>query len=229
MAHFIMIPGLWLDASSWRQVTPPLVAAGHSAHSLTLPTGRDTSVQDWVSAVVLAIDSAPEPPVLVGHSAGCGLTYAAADARTDAVRHMVLIGGFPLPDGMPLLDQQFPNSEGFVTLPSFSTFNAEDLSGLDDDALKRFRADAVPVPAEVLVGTLQLSHPERRRIPTTAVCTEYSAADLKSWIEAGFPPTTEFPHLADLSFVDLPTGHWPQFSRPDELGQLLIHIPDRSG
>ncbi|NDK30306.1 alpha/beta fold hydrolase [Nesterenkonia haasae] len=227
MAHFILIPGLWLDAGSWHEVTPPLVAAGHSTHSLTLPNDRETTLQDWVDAVVLAIDSAPEPPVLVGHSAGCGLAYAAADARADAVRHLVLIGGFPLPDGMPLLDQQFPDAEGFVSLPDFSAFGPADLAGLDDAALDQFRANAVSVPAQVLAGTLHLSHPERHYIPLTAVCTEYSTADLTDWIKAGFPPTTEFPHFADASYIDLSTGHWPQFSRPEDAAKILLRINEQ--
>ena len=33
----ILVPGFWLDASSWEEVTPPLVAAGHAVHLLTLP------------------------------------------------------------------------------------------------------------------------------------------------------------------------------------------------
>lgn len=224
MAHFILVPGLWLDAGCWRQVTPPLTAAGHSVHSLTLPGDRETTLQDWVDAVVLAIDSAPEPAVLVGQSAGCGVAYAAADARAGEVEHLVLIGGFPLPDGMPLLGESFPEREGFVPLPDLSVFGEESLAGLDDAALEAFRAAAVEVPAQVLRGTIQLSHEERRRIATTALCTEYSAADLQSWVEAGFPPTTEIPHFEDFRYAELSTGHWPQFSRPEELAQLLVHI-----
>jgi hypothetical protein len=26
-------------------------------------------------------------------------------------------------------------------------------------------------------------------------------------------------------FVELPTGHWPMFSRPDDLAELLLEIP----
>lgn len=33
----ILIPGAWLDASSWDQVTPALEAAGHRVHAMTLP------------------------------------------------------------------------------------------------------------------------------------------------------------------------------------------------
>jgi hypothetical protein len=28
-------------------------------------------------------------------------------------------------------------------------------------------------------------------------------------------------------FVELPTGHWPMFSRPEDLAELLLHFPSR--
>jgi hypothetical protein len=33
----ILIPGFWLDGSSWDEVVPALEQAGHHAHPLTLP------------------------------------------------------------------------------------------------------------------------------------------------------------------------------------------------
>jgi pimeloyl-ACP methyl ester carboxylesterase len=228
MAHFILVPGLWLEASSWRHVIPTLESAGHTANPLSLPAQKQATLQDWVDAVILAIDSAPERPVLAGHSAGCGVAYAAADNRPDAVRQLVLIGGFPLPDGMPLLGESFPEQDGFVPLPELSVFGEESLAGIDDAALKAFRAQATRVPAQVLDGRLHLTHQDRHRIPTTAVCTEYSAADLQNWVEGDFPPTSEIPLFEDFRYADLSTGHWPQFSLPDELGQLLLRIEDRS-
>lgn len=222
MTHFILVPGLWLEASSWSTVVTHLEAAGHTTAALSLPEDPQATLQDWIDTVVRALDDAPEKPVVVGHSAGCGLAYAAVDARPEAVEHLVLIGGFPLPDGMHLLDEDFPESEGLIQLPDFTAFTAEDLAGLDETALDGFRSSAVPVPAQVFDSLLPLKNEARRSVPTTAVCTEYSAADLQSWIEAGFPPTTEFPRLGKVDYLDLPTGHWPQFSRPKDLAQVLL-------
>lgn len=87
----ILIPGLWLDRSSWEQVVPPLEQAGHRTHPLTLPgmESRDAdrskiTRRDQVDAVVAAIDSADPAAgkvMLVGHSAGAAIAYAAVDAR----------------------------------------------------------------------------------------------------------------------------------------------------
>lgn len=227
MSHYVLVPGLWLDASSWNEVAGHLESAGHTTAALTLPSEPGSTLQDWISTVTEAVDTAAELPVLVGHSASCGLAYAAVDARPEKVKQLVLIGGFPLPSGMPLFDEELPATDGLIPLPKFSAFRAEDLAGLDDAALVQFRNQATYVPATVFDATLELNNADRHRVPTTAVCTEYSAADLQEWTEAGFPPTTEFPKLAELRYTDLPTGHWPQFSRPKDLADLLVSIAER--
>ena len=45
----ILVPGLWLDASTWDEVIPELERAGHVAHPLTLrltaPAGQQEAGQ----------------------------------------------------------------------------------------------------------------------------------------------------------------------------------------
>ncbi|MEZ5201955.1 MAG: hypothetical protein R2742_11900 [Micropruina glycogenica] len=55
---------------------------------------------DQTDAVLAAVDAADGPPLVVGHSAAAAsLLWLAADARE--VAGVVLIGGFPGPDGGP--------------------------------------------------------------------------------------------------------------------------------
>ncbi|MFB9820956.1 alpha/beta fold hydrolase, partial [Arthrobacter ramosus] len=88
----IMVPGFWLDASSWSEVTPPLVAAGHTVHPLTLPgleavdaPRSGIGLRDHIDAVVAAVDAVGNPVVLVGHSGGGAIIHGAVDARPDRV------------------------------------------------------------------------------------------------------------------------------------------------
>jgi len=50
------------------------------------------------------------------------------------------------------------------------------------------------------------------------VCPEYSPDDVRAWLAAG-----ELPELgqAQLSYVDLETGHWPMFSAPGVLADAI--------
>ena len=110
----ILIPGLWLDGSSWDKVIPTVEAAGHRTHALTLPgmgsneADRSTiSLRDHVDAVVAeidAVDPADGKVVLVGHSAGAAIAYAAVDVRPDRVARVVAVGGFPVGDGDAVAD-----------------------------------------------------------------------------------------------------------------------------
>ena len=40
----------------------------------------------------------------------------------------------------------------------------------------------------------------------------------REWIKQGHPGAPEFVKIRDVDHIDLPTGHWPQFTRPGELG-----------
>jgi hypothetical protein len=43
-------------------------------------------------------------------------------------------------------------------------------------------------------------------------------------------PVIEFTRIKDVEYVDLPTGHWPQFTKPGELAALILEsIEGRHG
>jgi pimeloyl-ACP methyl ester carboxylesterase len=97
----ILIPGFWLDGSSWDEVAPALELAGHRVHALTLPgmESKDAdrsriTLRDHIDAVVGVIDSldpAGGQVVLAGHSGGGAVAHAAVDARPDRVARVVYV------------------------------------------------------------------------------------------------------------------------------------------
>jgi len=228
----ILVAGLWMGGWAWYEVAPALEDAGQRPVPVTLPgmgsvdADRSTiSLADHVAAVVEAIDAAPgDQVVLVGHSAGAGIVYAAADARPDRVARLILVGGFPAADGSPLLNGYEPEGAE-LPLPEWTEFDDADLRDLGEGGMAAFRAYAVPSPAGVVTGIQQLHDERRFDIPVTAVATEYSVADLRSWIDAGAPPVQEFTRLRDVTYVDLPTGHWPMLTRPQQLARIILAQP----
>lgn len=225
----ILVAGLWMGGWAWYQVAPELERAGHRATRLTLPGMESVdadragiALADHVAAVVAAIDAAEsDQVVLVGHSAGAGIVYAAADARPERVARLILIGGFPTADGRPLLNGFTPEGTD-VPLPDWSEFDAADLRDMPEDGLAAFRQHAVPSPAGVVTGIQYLGDERRRSIPVTAIATEFTVADLKGWIDAGEEAVEEFARLHDVTYVDLPTGHWPQLTKPARLAEIIL-------
>ncbi len=227
----ILIPGLWLDGSSWDTVVPALEQAGHRTHPLTLPgmeskdaDRSEITLRDHIDAVLDVIDSvdpAEGKVVLVGHSGGGAIAHAAADARPDRVARVVYVDSWPLGVGMAINDG-FPVENGEVPLPDWSSFDAEDLVDFDDELRATFRERAIPSPAHVARDPQQLNDGRRYDVPATVIACEFPSATLREWMVQGEPPLQELAKLHDVEYVDLPTGHWPQFTRPEELGRAIL-------
>jgi pimeloyl-ACP methyl ester carboxylesterase len=97
-----------------------------------------------------------------------------------------------------------------------------ELADLSDELRERFREIAVPEPLGVATG-LQRLHDERRlEVPSTVICCENTVAEVREFIEAGHPYIAELARLRTCELVDLPTGHWPQFTKPAELAQAIL-------
>ena len=232
----ILVPGLWLNASCWDAVASVLERAGHRPRPLTLPgmESRATSrtgitLTDHVDAVVAAIDEAGAPVLLVGHSAGCGIAHAAVDARPDRVAAAVHVGGFPVPDGSPLLEG-LPAKDGEVPMPDWAEVGEEaNIADLDEERLARLYAEAIPVPEGVVTQPVRLHDPRRFEVPITAVCPEYTAADLRGWLEEGEAVLSELARITEVEYVDLPGGHWPQLTQPERLAEVILEAAGRAG
>jgi pimeloyl-ACP methyl ester carboxylesterase len=218
----VLIAGLWLDGSAWDDVVPELEALGHRAVPVTLPGQGDGStsatLDDQVAAVLRAVDLAPRPPMVVGHSAACSLAWLAADARPDKVAKVVLIGGFPSSDGEAYADF-FEARDGVMAFPGWGPFEGPDSADLDEEARRSFEAAAVPVPEGVTKGVVHLKDERRFDVPVVLVCPEFVPAQAQTWIDAGDLP--ELAGARHLDLVDIDSGHWPMFTKPKVLAQLL--------
>jgi pimeloyl-ACP methyl ester carboxylesterase len=227
----ILIPGFWLDGSSWNEVVPAVRQAGHRTHALTLPGMESKEVdrskitlRDHVDAVVAVIDSFDPTGgkvVLVGHSGGGAIAHAAVDARPDRVGRVVYVDSVPLGQSRVINDGLLAEN-GEVPLPDWSLFEEEDLIDLDDELRARFRERAIPTPSHVARDPQQLFDECRYGVPITVISCEYPSAMLRELIEQGDAHVLELAKVHDVEYVDLPTGHWPQFTRPKELGQAIL-------
>jgi pimeloyl-ACP methyl ester carboxylesterase len=220
----LLIGGLWLDTSAWDDVVPELEALGHRAAPVALPGQGDGSttatLEDQVAAVLAAVDATAGKPLVVGHSAACTLAWLAADARPEKVAGVVLIGGFPWDDGKLYADL-FEMTDGVMPFPGWEPFEGPDSADLSDEVKAAFAANAVPVPEGVARGVVHLTDERRFDVPVVVVCPEFTPEQARQWIEAGDVP--ELARAKDVDLVDLDSGHWPMFTRPAALANLLAN------
>ena len=218
----VLVAGLWLDGSAWDAVVPALEALGHRPVPLTLPGQgdgrRSATLDEQVAAVLAAIDASPGKPLVVGHSAACTLAWLAADARPEKVAKVALIGGFPSSGGQPYFSG-LETADGVLPFPGWGPFEGPDSADLDEDTKRGIAAAAIPVPEGVTKGVVHLTDERRFDVPVVIVCPEFTPAEARDWIGAGDVP--ELAKAKHLEFVDIDSGHWPMFSKPNELAGLL--------
>jgi pimeloyl-ACP methyl ester carboxylesterase len=182
---------------------------------------RDIGLRDHIDAVVRLVDTFAEPVVLVGHSGGGTIAHGVADARPERVARVVYVDSGPLADNNAINDE-LPIVDHEIPLPEWEVFDDADLVDLDDDLRAMFRARAVPEPARVATDPIELRDERRYDVPVTVIACEFPSSMLVEFIAADAAFTRELARVRDVSYIDLPTGHWPQFTKPVQLGQAIV-------
>jgi pimeloyl-ACP methyl ester carboxylesterase len=226
-APIILVPGFWLGAWAWDDVAGILRNDGFDVTALTLPglESADTDrskihAEDHVQAIVDAINAANAPVVLAVHSATGFSGYAASDRVPDRIAAMVYVDTAP---GKGALDPDFADADKPLSWEDVS--KEENLDGLSDDQMARFRERAVPVPGNVLREGVALRNDARNDIPSTIIATGYSSDDYRKYAaETDMSWLAGIPELRKLSWIDLPTSHWPMWSKPRELAEIIGSI-----
>lgn len=228
-ASIVLVPGHWLGAWAWDAVAPDLRRRGHHVIAMTLP-GLDpddphrtsATAADQADALRSAIEAAAtagSPVVLVAHS-GAGLpTSVLLDRDPTAVARVVYVDSGPASDRWAM-DAALPPEQEEMVLPPFEQLQAS-LDGLSEADLARFRERAVPEPGAIIRDPVRLKNDARRDVPTTIVACSYPSEVMMTMAREGNPMMAEVATLRDLELVDLPTGHWPMWSRPADLATAI--------
>jgi hypothetical protein len=87
--------------------------------------------------------------------------------------------------------------------------------------METFRQRAVPEPGGVLREAAELTNDARRDLPTTMICTGYTPAQYQDAAKEGYAWLAGLEEVRNITWVDLPTSHWPMWSRPKELASII--------
>lgn len=243
MATFVLVPGYWLGAWAWSQVTPLLRAAGHDVYPVT-PTGVaersgeadpavnvDTHVADLIGLVRTA---SLRDVILVGHSGANMAVTGAADRVPDRVARVVYVDSGPMPSGLAAIDFYDPQGQRsmreqvardgdgwLIPVPAFdAAADPVNLAGLSPAQLAVMRDRGTPQPFGTATQTLKRADP-RPAVPASVIATTFTPEQARALAASGNPV---FAEMAAIELHHLPTGHWPMLSRPAELADLLATL-----
>jgi len=231
---------MWLGGWAWHNVAQELRALGHTVYPVTLTglgermhlggpqVNLDTHIADVVN--LLRYEDLHEV-VLAGHSFAGTVIAGAADQAPDRIVRLVYVDTWPLPNGVAQIDtedrqareqQVAAQGEGWrLPLPSWEELDqGNDLRELGEAERRLMRERAVDHPFGTLTQPLRLSHPLGVALPRTAIWCSMTVAEVQKMM-AAYPAQTSTLAEPGWQFVELPTGHWPMFSRPRELAELL--------
>jgi pimeloyl-ACP methyl ester carboxylesterase len=248
MSTYVLVPGAWLGGWCWQPVAPRLRDHGHDAYPVTLTglgerehlaspqVNLDTHITDVVNLVKF---EDLRDVVLLGHSYAGIVVTGVADRIPERLAQVVYLDSGPLPDGAAYLDSQSPEArqhveravwdlgEGWrLPMPSWdelANVNGASLEGLDEDQRRLMRSRAVAQPFGTYTQPLRLENPAREALPKVLISCSFPLEQVREMIASGHP---WFRELAgpQWQLLELPTGHWPMFSRPEDLATLLLGL-----
>ncbi|MBP1324876.1 pimeloyl-ACP methyl ester carboxylesterase [Leucobacter exalbidus] len=236
LTSFVLVPGYWLGGWAWDAVASELRCLGHHVTTVTLP-GLDPldrqrttrTLDDQAAALLTAVNAADAhgtEVTLVVHSGAGAPASLLLDRHPAAVARIIYVDSGPVADGSAFDGSLDPELHE-VALPPFDELAAS-LDGLSEADLETFRQRAVPQPAGIMRESVSLHNPLRRHVPSTIIACSFPAQVLEQMTREGHPMMAETATLTRLNYVDLPTGHWPMWSRPVDLAATLAKTAARA-
>lgn len=240
MTNYVLIPGYWLGGWAWRPVARILRSAGHEVYPVSLTgmaervhlSGPEVGLETHVTDVLnlLRYEDLTDV-VLVGHSyAGATLVSSVADRMPERITKLVFVDSGPLPDGMAMSgfdpDEHAANAalvesagDGWRLPPPPWAELAAAVPDLDPGVVDLLTDRSVPQPWATVLDPVSLTG-AWESLPRLGVLCEFTEERARAMAPV-FPP---FRHMADEQwrYVELPTWHWPMFSEPAALAEILL-------
>jgi pimeloyl-ACP methyl ester carboxylesterase len=232
-ATVVLVHGNFLGPWSWSDVTEILANAQVSVKTVRLPssttngTGPRGDLYEDATQVRAVLDSLRGPVVLCGHSYGGAVITEAAAGPHPAVRRLVyLTGAAPdVGESLASLVSAAEESDGAADAArEAARLRPDGMIELDPDSarLSLFH-DCSPRRAEEAIAQLGPSNPAVGTQPLRAAAWRMihvtyvrgTADRMPELVSPAFP-------FGSIELIDLPTGHCPNWSRPDLVGELLV-------
>jgi pimeloyl-ACP methyl ester carboxylesterase len=235
MSHYILIHGAWEESRIWDDVSPVLEKNGHAVTAVDMPGHgansqpiSDVTLANYVEAVADEIRQLDHQVVLVGHSMAGAVISQVAELIPEKIERLIYVAAFLLKDGGSVLEAMQSDSAGEL-LPEIVFSDDQSNASVSEGALRRVGFH--DVDAKVIQRILPLMAERQATEPFMAkvvVSDENFGSVPKTYIRTTIDKVTT-PALQDWMISnwkvetvhDLESGHFPAFSVPKKLAELM--------
>jgi pimeloyl-ACP methyl ester carboxylesterase len=248
MAAYVLAGGAWLGGWCWQRVARRLRDEGHDAYPATFTglgdrahlASPEVDLETHITDVVNLVEYEDlRDVVLLGHSYAGIVVTGVANRIPERLSLLAYLDAGPVPAGASFLYTQPPEvkehterrvaeaGDGWLLpVPSWEELekvNGASLEGLGDEERRLMRSRATPQPFGTYTQPLRLEKPADGALAKVLIASSFPLAQVREMISGGHP---WFRELAgpEWSLTELPTGHWPMFSRPDDLAEVLLGL-----
>ncbi len=223
---FLFVPGAWMGAWVWNDVTKILKKQNHTVYSITLRglhsehDNKDAGLQDHVDDVKHFVQThALTDIILVGHSYSGFVIAQVADQIPDKISTLIFIEAFLPTNGKTLfqvaeLDPKEENQAIEANAGKWQPPTREDLAQ---------QPHLTPELADYLANKL-IDHPAKTVTDKAIIKSE--EFDVPSIFIGRHLNLTDAQKAlyGNVEFHALDGGHWTMLSTPDKLAELLYTI-----
>ena len=236
MSHYILIHGAWEESRMWDDVSPILRDNGHIVTAIDLP-GSGTNKQPdslvttsgYRQTVVDIITQLDHQVILVGHSMNGALISHVAEQIPEKIERLIYVTAFLLKDGGSVLEAMQSDADG-EALPEIVFSDDQAYATLPVPALRKIGfhdvEESVIQRVLPLMAEWQATEPFMAKV---VLSDEHFGSVPKTFIRTSIDKMVS-PALQDTmitnweveSVLDLEAGHFPAFSVPKKLAELLL-------
>lgn len=237
MATFVLVHGAWHGAWCWKKPAAILRDHAETVYAIDLPGHGEhpadlsqVTMDDYVDAVVEALDGTDGNAILVGHSMGGLPITAAAERRPEKLALLVYLTAFLPESGQSLFDLEAKNPNPTVPPSIVPSDDGKTATVAGDKLVELFyhdcstedvefaKANICPQPLQPLAAPIETT-PERFGSVRRAYieCSEDRAISLA--LQRIMQDATPCALKASL-----PTSHSPFFSAPEQLADELLRL-----
>jgi pimeloyl-ACP methyl ester carboxylesterase len=224
MATYVLVHGAWHGAWEWEQVTPLLEAAGHRVVAVDLPR---STLEANVAMIRAAVESADEPVILAGRSAGGLWITQTAEEVPERIAKLVYVAAFLPGDGQALRDlasgdlvqsNLIVDEDAGTAMVDPAVQREAFYAQCADDVAAAASARRVPEALAPFGTPVRISEERAGAVPRVYVeCLRDNAMPIERQraMQAARP-------CAQVLTID--TDHCPTLSRPRELAEALLAL-----